>query len=67
MFNVLQERIFRHRKYYGKSPSKLAVTQEQRAALLGALVCFGNISVSPLEAGQEEKFMGIPLVVIDVV
>lgn len=68
MFEVLQERILRHRKYYGKRPSKLAVTPEQRAALFDEIKKYTwGINENPLEAPKEELFMGIPLEVIDIV
>ena len=66
MIEVLQERIFRHRKYYGKLPSKLAVTPEQRVALISEITSMVYMS-TPIDDPQEETFMGIPLVVIDII
>ena len=66
MIEVLQKRILRHQEYYGKRPSKLAVTPEQRAALLDDFIFFMSINKNLLEAPKEELFMGIPLEVVDV-
>ena len=65
MIEVLRERIFYHRKYYDKCPSKLAVTPEQRIALLNE-INLGYITENPQDL-KEELFMGIPLEVIYVV
>ena len=63
MTEVLQERIFIHRKYHGKNPSKLAVTPVQRVALLNEIGCLGCMTENPQDL-KEELFMGIPLEVI---
>ena len=66
MIKELQERILRHQEYYDKRPDKLAVTPEERVALINEITYLWHIDENPQDL-KEEKFMGIPLEVIGIV
>ncbi len=67
MIKELQERILRHQEYYDKRPDKLAVTPEERVALINEITYLWHINENLPEAPKEELFMGIPLEVIGIV
>jgi hypothetical protein len=53
--------------YNGKRPAQLGITEEQLKALKNEILPFAYYVVLDNSAEQEYKFMGIPLVIVDVV